>query len=235
MSASRDWVALGLGEILHMRGAEVIGPVGRADAVPGALSVRVGEGAPAILPAPVLPTSGELLPGLVQDDPTDVIGARVRLWIAGYLATHARWDGVICAIDGDISHWVHVSADEAVSSQSFLTPRLVQALGGGDHPDMTALADSLSRPERLAAQLRAAEIRGDGAAMTGHLIGAELAAARPYWLGQRVAVIGSGTLPAGYATALDAQGVPAECDTSDPLLPAGLSALGRALGLSTAD
>jgi len=227
----RDWIAQGLGLGLHMQGETCLGRVDGPQAAPGALTVRLGEGVPATLPAPVLPQSGATLPGFSQNDPADVIGARVRLWIAGYLAAHAHWDGVVCALDGDISHWVRVSADEAVSSQSFLTPRLVQVLNGGDLPDLDALANSLSRPERLAANLRAAEIQGDADAMTSHLIGAELAAARPYWLGQQIVVIGSGALPAAYADALDAQGVPVDRQDTAPLIQSGLAALGRSLGL----
>jgi len=192
--------------------------------------IRIGEGRPAALPAPVLPDGGHVLPGFTQAEPPDVIGGWVRLWVAGFLEEHPNWDGVICARDGDVSHWVHVSANEAVSTQSFLTPRLVRALDGAAEPEMQAVADSLSRPERLAAHLRAAEVAGDSASVTGHLIGAELAAARVYWLGQRVAVLDSP--PAPNVMALEAQAVPCTCHDPETLLAPGLAALGRALGLA---
>ena len=35
----------------------------------------------------------------------------------------SNWDGVICVIEGDVTHWVHVSAGEIVSFASFLTLR----------------------------------------------------------------------------------------------------------------
>lgn len=84
-----------------------------------------------------------------------------------------------------------------------LTPRLIADLGGAETPDMTALSDTLSRPERLAAQLRSAQVAGDAAAITGHLVGAELAAAKVYWLGQEVVLLGQGP----YYDALKVQGV----------------------------
>ncbi len=191
--------------------------------------VRIGDGVPEAVPAPVLPKSGGGCPALTQQTPADVIGAWVRIWIAGFLASRENWDGIICAQEGGISHWLHVSADEVVSCQSFLTPRLNEALGAAAAPDEAALADSLSRPERLAAHLRAAEVAGNATALTGHLIGAELAAARPYWLGQQVAVIGDRL---GYAGALQAQGVPVEAADSGALEALGLQALGKRLGLA---
>ena len=191
--------------------------------------VRIGDGTPAALPANILPEGGHGLPGFSQKSPPDVIGAWVRLWLAGFLSNQPNWDGVINATEGPVSHWIHISAGEAVSSQSFLTPRLIDALGGAETPDTEAMNDSLSRPERLAAHLRAAEVAGNMQALTGHLIGAELAAARAYWLGQQVAVIAPP--PAPIATALKAQSVPCETQTPDDLLAPGLAAIGKTLGL----
>jgi len=189
--------------------------------------IRIGDGSPDPLPAPVLPASGQGLPGFAQDRPADVIGGWARLRIAGYLARHPNWDGVMHATDGGVGHWIRISAGEAVSSQSFLTPRLIAVLGGAANPDPEAVEDSLSRPERLAAHLRVAELAGKAGAVSGHLIGAELAAARPYWLGQRVALLEASSSP--YAGALAAQGVP--CDVCDPeaLVAEGLLALASSL------
>lgn len=195
--------------------------------------LRLGDGAPAALPAPILPAAGTAtFPGFMQESPPDVIGARVRLWIAGFLARSPRWDGVICAFEDDVTHWIHISADEAVSAQSFLTPQLVRLLDGDPGASHEAVADSLSRPERLAANLRAAEVAGDPAALTGHLIGAELAAARPYWLGQNVVLIATGRASSGHAAALESQGVPVVIHDPDKLLPDALAALAEALGLA---
>lgn len=241
-----DWIALGRDNAgalgILVRGAVVQMQASSVDeaavltqlGAPDATIVRIGDGASTPLPAPILPGSGPTLPALTQTNPADAISAWVRLWIAGYLNANPNWDGVICALQGDVTHWVHISADEAVSCQSFLTPRLCHALGGSTSADTQAIADSLSRPERLAAQLRVAEISGSPAALTGHLIGAELAAARPYWLGQQVAVIGNGDLAKTYAEVLEGQGVPVNCVEVGEVLPSGLAALGRAMGFDNA-
>ncbi|WP_397543079.1 2-dehydro-3-deoxygalactonokinase [Roseovarius salis] len=235
------WVALGRAgdrvRALQVSGGAVTGTGEGADeaealagigGAPGTV-IRIGEGRPDALPAPVLPQGGRALPGFTQSDPPDVIGGWVRLWIAGFLAGNTNWDGVICAREGGVSHWVHVSAQEAVSSQSFLSLRIAETLDGAAEPEIQAVADSLSRPERLAAHLRSAQVSGDGGAITGHLIGAELAAARVYWLGQQVAVLDASSSP--HAAALAQQGVPCECRDPDMLVGPGLAALGRALGL----
>lgn len=193
--------------------------------------IRIGDGPAARLPAPVLPQAGNSLPAWDQASPPDILSAWVRLWIAGYLAARPNWDGVICVSHADVTHWVHISANEAVSAQSLLTPRLVNALQGADIPDRAALSETLSRPERLAAHLRAAEVAGDARATTGHLLGAELAATRAYWLGQQVAVIAQS--PDAHVAALSDQGVPATGEDPETLLAPGLIALGRALNLSS--
>ena len=89
--------------------------------------------------------------------------------------------------------------------------------GGWDEAAFDAgVSDALSRPERLGARLFS--LRAEGliaglspqaarARLSGLLIGTELAAARPYWLGQRVTLIGAEKLSAAYARALAAQGV----------------------------
>ncbi|WP_371228343.1 2-dehydro-3-deoxygalactonokinase [Roseovarius sp. 2305UL8-3] len=227
MSAER-WAAIGGDQSYVMQG-----DVLAADQdVTGVVVVRVGDGQPDNLPASLLPDGGAVLPGLTQDSPADVISAWVRIWIAGFLARQGPWDGVICALHGDVSHWIHLSAIEVVSSQSFLSPRLIASLNGAQTADTQAITDSLSRPERLAGHLRIAEVSGQPTAITGHLIGAELAAARPYWLGQQVAVIGDGPLITTYEKAIESQGCPVTCHDSADLIPAGLEALGAALGVA---
>ena len=51
-----------------------------------------------------------------------------------------------------------------------------------------------------------------------------MAAARPYWLGQQVAVIG-GAPAGGYATALEAQGAPVTRAGDEAMTVAGFRAL----------
>jgi len=196
--------------------------------LPDALIMRIGEGDASSVPCAVLPGAGQVLPALSQVQPADIINGWVRLWIAGYLQKHPDWDGIVCALHGDVTHWLHISAGEVVSCQSSLTQRLFAALNMAlATPDDHAIADSLSRPERLATQLRAAEVGGDGACALGHLIGAELAATRAYWLGQQVVVIGEGPMAAAYGAALQGQGVPIELAAANDVLADGLAALGK--------
>ena len=187
--------------------------------------LRVGEGVAAPLPAPLLPERlGSGLPGFTQDSPPDCLDGWTRLLLIG-LADRTNRDGIACVTTPTLAHWVHLSAGEAVSCQSFLTPRLATALDAGDGADERALADTLSRPERLAAHLRAAEVQGAPASLTGHLLGAELAAARPYWLGQTITLVGSDPATAPRATALAAQGVPVARTDPDTLLSGAIAAL----------
>ncbi len=194
--------------------------------------IRIGDGLPANLPAKIIPETGQSLPGFEQTSPPDVIGGWIRLWCAGFIADAPNWDGVVCALADGISHWIHISAGEAISCQSFLSPGLIDAFSGSFPPAADALVDSLSRPERLAAHLRQAQITSNTAAATGHLIGAELMAARPYWLGQSVALFSDDDAISGaYAVALDMQSVPHSQHQAQGLIPAGLRALATGLGL----
>lgn len=149
---------------------------------------------------------------LKQCSPRDQLGVKARLAVAGVGVAQPNWDGIIC-LPGDPSHWVHLSAGEVVSFQSFLTLRLVAALvtgrdAAGMKPDMSALQDSMARPERIAAQLRHAELGGNSDEILGYLLGIELAAARVYWLGQQVIVLGDDAAADAYVSVLQAQGVP---------------------------
>ena len=238
------WIAIGRttdgARAYAMKGAQVLGHAhceSDAEALsalsnPANTIIRIGEGAADTVPCAVLPTAGHCLPVLTQDQPADVMGGWARLCVAGHVTRLPDWDGVICVQDGDVTHWVHVSASEIVSFASFLTYRLITALGGGVVPDAEAMTDSQSRPERLASHLRQAEVRGDPDAITGHLIGAELAAARVYWLGQQVSVIAPDAKGAPYAMALSAQGLTVTVQSSEDMIEVGLAALGQGSGLA---
>lgn len=201
----------------------VSGPGGWAEVAPVAV--------PAKLPlAPVAVDSGAadlplfLIPGLAQGSPADLMrGAESR--VAGFLALNSRFDGVVL-VPGPVSTWVHVSAGEVVSFRSFLTGEMLTALAQG--PSLRgriadraleaevlheAVNEGMGHPARVGAQLfsLAVESRSPEAArgrLLGLLLGQELAAARPYWLGQPVALIDGDPLCAAYAEALAAQHVP---------------------------
>lgn len=188
-----------------------------------------------------------VIPGLKQVSPADVMRGE-ETQIAGFLAMNPEWDGVIC-LPGTHSKWVHISAGEVVSFQTFMTGEQFELLsmssvlrhsvdGNGWDADAfrEALSDSLSRPERLAAHLfnlRARDLlNADSkdaarARLSGLLIGAELAAARPFWLGQQIAIVGADDLSKIYVDALAAQGVPATVADGARMTLAGLQAAYR--------
>lgn len=168
----------------------------------------------------------QILPGLSQAKPADVMRGE-ETQIAGALALNPGFDGVIC-LPGTHAKWAQISAGEVVSFQTFMTGELFALLSGqsvlrhgmaGDGWDdagfAQGLGDALSRPEKFGAQLFA--LRAEGllnalppqtarSRLSGLLIGAELAASRPYWLGQAVLLVGAKSLSAAYAKALALQG-----------------------------
>ena len=170
-----------------------------------------------------------VIPGVKQMNPADVMRGE-ETQISGFLARNTGWDGVIC-LPGTHTKWVHISADEVVSFQTFMTGELFQTIatqtvlrhsitpkGWDDAAFAEGLEMSLSRPERLAARLFSLransllnDVSGDAARaqLSGLLIGAELVAAKPYWLGQQIAVIGDSGLSKLYIDALKTQAVPA--------------------------
>ncbi len=190
-----------------------------------------------------------VLPGVRQLKPADVMRGE-ETQVAGFLNRNRNWDGVIC-LPGTHTKWVQVSADEIVSFRTFMTGELFELLSKGsilrhsvtDGWDAgafsTAVDDVLSRPEALAGQLfglRATDLL-EGAApgvararLSGLLIGAELAAARPYWLGQQIAVIGAPQISQTYAAALDRVGAQAALQDAQAMTLAGLSAARAMIG-----
>jgi 2-dehydro-3-deoxygalactonokinase len=190
-----------------------------------------------------------LLPGLRQARPADVMrGEETR--IAGLLRQEPGFDGVLC-LPGAQTRWVQISAGEVVSFRSFLTgeliallsdgPTLSQAVAGTGWDEAafeSALGDAMARPALVTsdlAGLRAThEVQGQAPAvararLAGLLTGLELAGARPYWLGQRLAVIGPPEEARRYAAALAAQGAAPETHHGDSLVIEGLAAARAAL------
>ncbi len=193
-----------------------------------------------------------IVPGLKQATPPDVMRGE-ETQIAGFLAGHQNWDGVLC-LPGTHTKWVQISAGEVISFRTFMTGEMFDLLcvqsvlkhsvgeGWDDAAFAEAVADTLSKPENLAGRLfglRAADLlQGQDKAiararLSGLLIGAELAATRPYWLGQQLAIIGADEVSKIYAQALQQQG--AFVETADATLStlAGL-ALARTLTKETA-
>ncbi|MBL9049907.1 MAG: 2-dehydro-3-deoxygalactonokinase [Tabrizicola sp.] len=189
--------------------------------------------------------SVRIAPGLKQTQPADVMRGE-ETQIAGALRLLPGYDGVFC-LPGTHSKWVHVSAGEVVSFQTFMTGEMfallseasvlrhgMQGTGWEDAAFDAAVSDALSRPEKIGARLFA--LRAEGliaglspaaarSRLSGLLIGTELAAAKPYWLGQRVTLIGAEKLSAAYARALAAQGIDAQRLSATDCTLAGLATL----------
>tara|TARA_B100000787_G_scaffold1898_1_gene1437 strand:+ start:391 stop:1293 length:903 start_codon:yes stop_codon:yes gene_type:complete len=170
----------------------------------------------------------QIIGGISQAHPADVMHGE-ETQIAGFQKLNPNWDGVIC-LPGNHTKWVQVSAGEIVSFQTFMTGEMFALLStssilrrsvASKDWDQSAfdqaVDEAISRPESIAARLfglRAEYLLNNQPTATarsrlsGLLIGAELAAAKPYWLGQSLAIIGPKTISDGYATALAAQHAP---------------------------
>lgn len=183
-----------------------------------------------------------ILPGVSQDGPADVMRGE-ETQTAGVIHENPDFDGILC-LPGTHTKWIHISAQEIVSFRTAMTGELFALLSqhsvlrhsvGGEDFDRdafdSAVGETLSRPERLAQSLFT--IRAEGllhgqtnavgrARLSGLLIGADLAAAKPYWLGQHVLIGGAPALVALYARALEIQGVQCLARDSEPLTLAGL-------------
>lgn len=191
-----------------------------------------------------------IVPGLAQTKPADVMRGE-ETQIAGALSLLRDFDGVIC-LPGTHSKWAHISAGEVVSFQTYMTGEMFALLstqsvlrhgmaGGGW--DQTAfdegLSEAVSRPEKIAARLFT--LRAEGlltgltadaarARLSGLLIGIELAAARPYWLGQDVVLVGAQSLTDSYARALATQGLTARTLDATACTLSGLATARGLLG-----
>ncbi|MFD0859373.1 2-dehydro-3-deoxygalactonokinase [Roseovarius aquimarinus] len=240
-AASEPWGALlpegGRVTLFALRGDDLetrdLARAADAESVAGidpARLVTLDNSARAAPPAEILPKGLRSLGALQQAGPAALLTAEARVLIAGALTAAPDWDGILLIPEPEVTHWVHVSAREVVSFQGAATGRLARAFGAkAGEADTGALDDTMSRPERLAVHLNAAALTGDHSALWGHLLGAELAATRAYWLGQGVRIIGDAE---PYAAALAAQGVMAEAVPRAGAWRAGLRALGAAAGFT---
>jgi 2-dehydro-3-deoxygalactonokinase len=195
-----------------------------------------------------------IIPGLAQQKSGPDVMRGEETQIAGYLAQCPGFDGVLC-LPGTHSKWAALQAGEVTSFQTVMTGEVFALLSsqsvlrhsvGTGEPDLAAfdaaVSETLSFPETLTARLfglRAGALlqgltpEAARGRLSGLLIGAELAATRPWWLGREVALIGAGALSALYARALATQGVPAALLDATDLTLAGLRA-GHALWKDTA-
>ena len=198
--------------------------------------------------APITPATQDsrirlhILPGVSQHSPADVMRGE-ETQTAGVIHENPQFDGILC-LPGTHTKWIHISAEEIVSFRTAMTGELFALLSKssvlrhsvtGEDFDRdafdAAVAETLSRPERLAQSLF--NIRAEGllhgqspaaarGRLSGLLIGAELAAAKPYWLGQQVLIGGAPALVALYERALQSQGVLCQTRDAETLTLAGL-------------
>jgi 2-dehydro-3-deoxygalactonokinase len=168
-----------------------------------------------------------ILGGLRQDNPADVMRGE-ETQIRGFLSIFSNFDGIIC-LPGTHTKWVHVSAGEVISFRTFMSGELFDLLskysvlkhsvksdGWDDEEFKSAVSESISNPQKifsdffklradhLLKQVEQSELRSK---LSGYIIGAELAGAKPYWLGQNVVILGNNNLSKIYKTALEGQGI----------------------------
>ncbi len=171
--------------------------------------------------------SVRILPGLRQSDPADIMRGE-ETQIRGILDKNKNFDGVIC-LPGTHTKWVRISAGEVVNFQTFMTGEMFFLLSeksvlkhsvskGGwvekifresvneiitDNKLFAAKLFNL-RSEFIMENLSKTESR---TRLSGYLIGLELAGSRPYWLGQKVLILGEDDISLAYEQGLDCQGV----------------------------
>ena len=201
---------------------------------------------PALMPVPGNPGGRPVLiaGGVMQTQPPDVMRGE-ETQIAGVLAAHPDFDGVIC-LPGTHTKWVRISAGEICHFQTVMTGEIFALLSQHSvlrhsmTPDSSdariaafadAVSTALSRPHQAWAhlfRLRASGLIGKPApgaaegALSGTLIGLDLGAARPYWLGEQVLIVGAPRLSALYASALELQGLVPVIGDVDAATRAGL-------------
>ena len=187
--------------------------------------------------------------GVKQAQPPDVMRGE-ETQIAGFLKHQPDFDGVLC-LPGTHTKWARISAGELVSFTSFMTGELFSLLANqsvlrpcvaGQGWDSAAFDDAVStaqsHPARVASDLfsiRAASLIDDlpvsaaRARLSGLLIGQEITAAKPYWLGMEVVILGDDPLASLYQRALKAQGLPAATSPAKTATLDGLRAIWAAM------
>ncbi|OIP82428.1 MAG: hypothetical protein AUK37_09140 [Rhodobacterales bacterium CG2_30_65_12] len=188
--------------------------------------------------------SVHILPGINQLAPPAVMRSE-ETQVAGFLAGQPDFDGVVC-LPGTHTKWVHVSAGEVVSFMSTMTGELfgllskrsilrrtIAAEGHDEAAFLAGVEASFRDPGKLLnalISLRAKAIVAGldpvlaRSTLSGLLVGADLTAARAYWLGREVAVIGAEPIAGHFAKALAAQGVPVRMAEGHAMALAGLVA-----------
>lgn len=194
-----------------------------------------------------------ILPGLSQEFPPDVMRGE-ETQIAG-AATLRRGDHLVC-MPGTHSKWVEVADGSVTAFRTAMTGELFALLAGSSilrhsiggapaQPDPDDkifgawLDQALKHPEALTSllfRIRATGLLGElsprdaAAALSGLLIGSEIAAAQPAGEPKRpVVLVASGALGSLYDAALRRAGHAVESVDADAAVRAGLFAAARSL------
>ena len=184
-----------------------------------------------------------VVPGIKQISPADVMRGE-ETQIAGLLAREPGFDGVAC-LPGTHTKWVRISAGEIVHFTTYLTGELFSLLsfqsvlrhsiaqsGWDGDAFKAAIDDAITTPSAISARLFS--LRSEAliselspetarARLSGYLIGLELGAARQYWLGQKVVIIGEEKITNAYHDALSKQGWAPEKYEAQNMTLAGIS------------
>jgi 2-dehydro-3-deoxygalactonokinase len=168
-----------------------------------------------------------ILAGISQTNPHADVMRGEETQIAGFLSDNPTFNGVIC-LPGTHTKWARIRAGEILQFQTFMTGELFELLrvhsvlrhsldssSWDDDEFKSEVSAAFASPETLAARLfriraesllLSLEARAANARLSGLLIGAELAAARDFWRGQQVAIIGGERQAEIYANGLGALG-----------------------------
>jgi 2-dehydro-3-deoxygalactonokinase len=163
-----------------------------------------------------------ILAGIKQLKPAPDVMRGEETQIAGVLSEEPHFDGVLC-LPGTHTKWVRISAGEIVHFKTFMTGELFNLLSvhsvlrhslDGAGRDGIEFANSVrsivAEPAGFAGRLFSIRaetlVSGLGAAtanarLSGLLIGAELAAAKTYWLDRNLIIVGNGPQSELYAEA----------------------------------
>ena len=182
-----------------------------------------------------------VLPGVIQTSPADIMHGE-ELKIAGFIFENPKFDGIIC-LPGRHTKWVHISAGEIVSFRTFLTGELFALLSEQSKSHQSAkeeswddiafedaMSDTMSSPQNLTFKLFG--LRADSmlnglttiearSKLFGMLIGLELSGAKPFWLGQQIAIVGEPGLSRLYESALASLHVPAQVENGERMMLSG--------------
>ncbi len=173
----------------------------------------------------------KIIPGIANYRPTYDVMRGEETQIKGFVTQNPDFEGVLC-LPGTHTKWVHIKNSIIVSFQTFMTGELFDLLSHhsvlrhsvdtqlvDEEEFINAVDDTLSRPELFAQRLfyvRARSLLANTSKekatsrLLGTLIGTELAGSKPYWLGHKVALIGSKKLTGMYQRALDLTGLETE-------------------------